>query len=436
MKRASSLGPLPTELVHMIFRLLEDNKENLLKVSVVSKVWRAIALPLLFTSLSLKSSRQFHRLFKFVKSYPSLAGCVSTLSLRERVTLVSYYGMPVVNAVSPTLDLPQLAKIMYQLPKLRSLVLENVAPTWSPAASKVPRWSSLKRIEVRGDVPILALPMLLDIFTAVDEVRFGDMPLSAEDYREIFRKYDGGVRIPRLAIASNAAAMLGPLQEMIVWDALTSLTIAIGDEQHLTLLSDFLLAAARAGAPVTSLDIDLEPLVRNMVTDEEYISFLPWDELGRAFSACRDLRTLRIAVPTPRHSEHDRTVLRNPHNEIFPGIFSLESECLPRTISEVTLSFTGALDVDQCCSVTTWHAAGMVVANRREPVLWGLGALDDVLSSQSFTLLGPKSVKVELDASHCGQKNAAFLLQGVKNALPKLQEGGRLRIVVDEAVQP
>ena len=269
MKRASSLGPLPTELVHMIFRLLEDNKENLLKVSVVSKVWREIALPLLFTSLSLKSSRQFHRLFKFVKSYPSLAGCVSTLSLRERVSLVSYYGMPVVNAISPTLDLPQLAKIMYQLPKLRSLVLENVAPTWSPAASKVPRWSSLKRIEVRGDVPIFALPMLLDIFTAVDEVRFGDMPLSAEDYREIVRKYDSGVRIPRLAITSNAAAMLGPLQEMIVWDALTSLTIAIGDEQYLTLLSEFLFEAARAGAPVTSLDIDLEPLVRNMVTDEE-----------------------------------------------------------------------------------------------------------------------------------------------------------------------
>ncbi|RDX51789.1 hypothetical protein OH76DRAFT_273240 [Lentinus brumalis] len=83
LRPATSLGDLPVEVFHQILATLQDGREpdTIATCSLVSRRWRAVALPYLFSVITIREEADFEDFLDFVANAPHICRCIRTLTL-------------------------------------------------------------------------------------------------------------------------------------------------------------------------------------------------------------------------------------------------------------------------------------------------------------------------------------------------------------------
>ncbi|KAI0325888.1 hypothetical protein GY45DRAFT_174953 [Cubamyces sp. BRFM 1775] len=165
----SVLDVLPLEILLLVLRHASDEKLTILACSLVSRSWREMSLPHLFSSLTIKRSFDYDDFIDFLASNPNLARYVRELKLGHLPVQSSIFPD---RTIRPTLTPTSLSRITTKLPRLQALVLRSVrldAGDDSDAhPTIVPRRLKELTIDdciVRRDLPV-PLQVLFSILTA------------------------------------------------------------------------------------------------------------------------------------------------------------------------------------------------------------------------------------------------------------------------------
>ncbi|KAI0653178.1 hypothetical protein C8Q70DRAFT_650689 [Cubamyces menziesii] len=173
---------LPLEIVDLVFRHaadFQDAKRTIMACACVSRLWRELSIPHLFSSLKVVNLSDFDDFSAFLATHPDLARHIRILTLaRPR----RYRGMklPIAEPVmGPNISHSGLADIVAKVPKLRELRLDNIFivnspidPT-SPTTLLPPPNFRLRKLSMHscrgrvGPVTILTLPTLFDALTVL-----------------------------------------------------------------------------------------------------------------------------------------------------------------------------------------------------------------------------------------------------------------------------
>ncbi|KAI0331624.1 hypothetical protein GY45DRAFT_1321950 [Cubamyces sp. BRFM 1775] len=200
------LDNLPLELVDLVFRhaaSLNDAKKTIIACACVSRLWRKLSLPHLFSSLKVVNLHDFYDFSTFLATRPDLARHIQILTLAR----LRRYGMlPVAEAVlGPNISHSGLVNIAARLPKLRELHLDTVFildsgidPT-SPTALLPPHFR-LKKLSMHSCCGRVGQMTLFPLTTLVDTLRI--LPADVVDLSWLTLACDAGdvtfdgVRLP------------------------------------------------------------------------------------------------------------------------------------------------------------------------------------------------------------------------------------------------
>ena len=78
---ASVSDRIPPELFYDIFRLLSDDKDTLASCACVSRYWRSVSLPWLFSQVTVPEAKSFASFVDYFNTYPDLGAHIKTLRL-------------------------------------------------------------------------------------------------------------------------------------------------------------------------------------------------------------------------------------------------------------------------------------------------------------------------------------------------------------------
>ncbi|RPD54935.1 hypothetical protein L226DRAFT_560830 [Lentinus tigrinus ALCF2SS1-7] len=411
----------------MVLKSLRPDKRTLLSCSLLSKSWRDICLPLVFSSIIAKSNTTFSGLFSFLLGHPHLAKLVKSISFQRKIERVRYpvpkAGVNLIMVTDermPSFDCVSFADVLPVLVGLQQLIFENIKPSKRSSQRGIGNAVApfrLQRLELYDHRSTLALlPALLSVLS-INTVHFGRIALRDGVSPFVTLGRHTALVIPDLVVTRTAAGLLGPLRTVVHRSRLRSLTVAVEIPDQLGLLCSFVLDA---GAMITSLDVSLSHLVHE-VTRMKDAPPVRWASLGEALLACRNLETLRIAVPVVRPSEIRASFAHpgdDPRLSLFSGIFTPRN--LPRTLREVTVGL-------DCDGFTISMKPAFTTGTR--PELWDLAALDAALSLSAKTLQELRSVKVEVGISEARRVDVPFLKEAITQALPNLSAGVLLEVV-------
>ncbi|PIL23164.1 hypothetical protein GSI_14473 [Ganoderma sinense ZZ0214-1] len=113
------LHDLPPELLHAIFAWMEHEpppRTTFVACSVVSRLWRDIALPYLFSTLKARRRESFANVIPFLETHPHIAACVKRLWLQRTG----------VSAPKPEVDYETVSALLARLPALVNLSFHTV----------------------------------------------------------------------------------------------------------------------------------------------------------------------------------------------------------------------------------------------------------------------------------------------------------------------
>ncbi|KAI1783305.1 hypothetical protein LXA43DRAFT_1047332 [Ganoderma leucocontextum] len=259
------LKDLPPELFHEIFAAMQDDSERplatLIACSVVSRLWRDIALPQLFSTFRTRRTESFTDVVRFLSTHAHIAACVKRLYL-QRTGLV--FPNPELKLhLKPEIDHHTVHALLEHLPALHTLcflgvkfVDAHVVPSGSQFASSASppvattntdalpddlirphhlQWVTLQCCTVpRDPTPLFRILSLGDIGTfQVIHTEFPDEPLEpAALHRTLrMRKLELGLqsrwKLDRLLEAFQRRLEPGCVRELnVVCDNWTSIASA------------------------------------------------------------------------------------------------------------------------------------------------------------------------------------------------------------------
>ncbi|KAM5543503.1 hypothetical protein V8D89_002754 [Ganoderma adspersum] len=115
-----TLHDLPPELLHEIFVWMEHEPlpraTSFGACSVVSRIWRDVALPYLFSTLKARRRESFADIIPFLDAHPHIAACVKRLWLQQA-------GVP---SAKPEVDHDTVSALLARLPALVNLSFHSV----------------------------------------------------------------------------------------------------------------------------------------------------------------------------------------------------------------------------------------------------------------------------------------------------------------------
>ncbi|KAH9893515.1 hypothetical protein C8Q73DRAFT_536322 [Cubamyces lactineus] len=208
------LDDLPLELVDLVFRHagnLRDAKQTIIACACVSRLWRKLALPHLFSSLKVVNRADFYDFSTFLTTHPDLARHIRFLTLAR---LRRRGMMPMAELViGPNISHSGLANIVARLPKLEELCLDEVfildseIDSASPPALLTPPHFRLKKLSISschgrvGRMQILSLRTLFNALTILpaDVVDLSWLTIACDAGDVTF----DGVRLPAATRRSN-----------------------------------------------------------------------------------------------------------------------------------------------------------------------------------------------------------------------------------------
>ena len=217
----ASLGDLPVEVFDEVIAILHDrgDKPSMTACSLVSKTWRAVVLPHLFSTTSVREEQHFDRFLAFLDDSPHVSNCIQSL------TLDGSSPGEVESEGGARLDCAAFTTVFPKLTRLRQLFLEDLTLRVTPVEiceeseeSAHSRHSSpsswLEALEV-ADVrcedlegrPLPVIPALVDMMPvhSVNLLRLDGLEDIADDSMQDF---DAGV--PSRAITVRHLSAVAP----------------------------------------------------------------------------------------------------------------------------------------------------------------------------------------------------------------------------------
>ncbi|KAH9891747.1 hypothetical protein C8Q73DRAFT_86993 [Cubamyces lactineus] len=161
-----SLDALPHELVNFVFAYTSYHKATIAACTLVSRSWRALSTPHLFSSLTVVRRASFADLDDFLDRHPHIASCIRELDLKH--------------AASPraAVTYAALARLVAKLPglqvlRLRRLWLLDPRPSSHPPTTSTTSRPVLKALALNecftssnSKLSLRALHRILDMFPA------------------------------------------------------------------------------------------------------------------------------------------------------------------------------------------------------------------------------------------------------------------------------
>ncbi|KAH9888793.1 hypothetical protein C8Q73DRAFT_166287 [Cubamyces lactineus] len=120
LDKLCGLSALPPELVDLVFEHTLYDKDSIRACTLVSRSWRAVSAPFLFSSLTVMRETSFDDFHDFLVTRPDIASCIRELELTQVPNGLDI-GSPHA-AVTPT----ALAALSANLPALRVLRLHRM----------------------------------------------------------------------------------------------------------------------------------------------------------------------------------------------------------------------------------------------------------------------------------------------------------------------
>ena len=218
----ASLGDLPVEVFNEVIAILHDrgDKPSMAACSLVSNTWRAVVLPHLFSTTSVREEQDFDRFLAFLDDSPHVSNCIQSLTLDGSSSgEVEYEG-------GARLDCAAFTTVFPKLTRLRQLFLEDLTLRVIPVQtceefadspqSAPSRWlGALEVADVRCEDlegrPLPVIPALVDMMPvhSVNLLRLDGLEDVADDSMQDF---DAGVPSRTIivrhlsAVAPNGAA--------------------------------------------------------------------------------------------------------------------------------------------------------------------------------------------------------------------------------------
>ncbi|KAI0754249.1 hypothetical protein C8Q80DRAFT_1265915 [Daedaleopsis nitida] len=406
----AAMQRLPVEIFCMILAHLEGDKQAILACAVVSRRWREVSLPYLFTSLIVWESESFDPFFDFLTNHPRIAGCIRTLTLsgeddRARLSCARFTDV-----------WPKLIRLRHLF--LQDLVLHmdrDGSPSHSgdrgaaPESGRILEALELDQVYINRNVPILPTVLNMLSLSAVGLLRvdrIGDSVAPDGD--------DFVVGRPTRPIAVRHLSVVAPegSASPAYW-SLYKESVQIGTLRLLaTFCPSWTSAAALCallrthGESILSLDIDLREL---MILEEPGAPWLlpprRWQTLGEGLFSCRHLSSLRLCI-----SYQDKQRL-DAHPNVFSELFATE---IPPTICEVQIW----LKLPRYWDPADEHRPGE---------LWDLSVLDHTLAAESrFPLLQRVRLIIEAWSPVSEAHKFAFVHRVVEREWPRIGDSGML----------
>ncbi|KAJ8482626.1 hypothetical protein ONZ51_g5245 [Trametes cubensis] len=166
---SSNIDALPVELIDLVFQYASEHIDTTSACSLVSRTWREIALPHLFSWLTVERRDAFEDFRDFLERHPHITRCIRTLELAQISDSTSRGSLSAVG-------LDSLTELVAKLPALQVLFLRGVFfvdpqhPDASILTSPGTSHRQLKHLEIRdcfghvkSDLPLIDLPTLIGI---------------------------------------------------------------------------------------------------------------------------------------------------------------------------------------------------------------------------------------------------------------------------------
>ena len=180
---SAGFNTLPPELTDLVFRHASEDRDTALACTLVSRSWRDLALPHLFSALTVARQAAFENLLTFLNTAPHITRCVRALELGQISDEDEDCNSQ--DAPPPAVRLDSLVALVAKLPALRVLLLRGIffvdPPSTNPpiranpvASPGVASSGVLKHLEVHGcfthsipDVPLVDLLTLIGVLQAL-----------------------------------------------------------------------------------------------------------------------------------------------------------------------------------------------------------------------------------------------------------------------------
>ena len=257
----SVMSKIPVEIFGMVFTLLEErrDKETLTACSVVSRRWRDIATPYLFSTVTVWEMESFGRFIQFIDGHPHLAACIRTLTLSGE-------------DYAAQLDCTAFSSVLPKLVRLQQLFLQDLTlhiPEGGIVRDERPPTRTLEALEVdlvRADQRVPIIPAVLDMLSlaAVGLLRFDGI---YDAVNHDGTNFDVGTPSHPLSVHHlSVVAPQGPVmpaywalyREMIRSESLSVLATFCDSWASAEALCMFLNTH---GASIVTLDIDIRDLM-------------------------------------------------------------------------------------------------------------------------------------------------------------------------------
>ncbi|RPD54925.1 hypothetical protein L226DRAFT_82748 [Lentinus tigrinus ALCF2SS1-7] len=366
----TSIGDLPVEVFAQVIAVLDSrrDKESMAACSLVSRRWRAVALPYLFSTVSVAEEEDFDKFLAFLAETPHVTQQIRSLSL---------WGE---GGSAARLDCTAFSRVFPSLTRLRRLFLDcltlQVTGIGVDEGSFRHNDSSgwLEALEV-DDVccedmegrRLPVIPTVLDMLpvTSVHLLRFDRLG----DAVAKNKNSDFEVGQPSRSIAVGHLAVVAPegaatpayfafYEKLVHVGSLGCISVFCSTWEDAEQLTAFLRVQ---GSSVTTVDLDVTELLA-LEREQHLAPPLPprrWQHLAQSLPACANLSSLRLHISWNSMEGDSLT-----HTSVFSDIFSVT---IPPTLREFQLWIKLPED---------W---GYADAHTSANELWGLSTLDRAL---------------------------------------------------------
>ncbi|KAJ8482621.1 hypothetical protein ONZ51_g5242 [Trametes cubensis] len=417
---------LPVELTDLIFRNAIEDQTSISTCTLVSRSWRQVALPHLFSSLSITRQARFDALDGFLTSHPHIARCVRKLEVRH---LPGDVGAPTSGSHTSAITYGCIASITTKLPELQELHLQGIwfADTATMADQLYPadlavstrlKTLTLQQCANGGNRPITlqTLHAILAIFPA-DTVSLYVLTVahnpSYDPTASIVPSHWGQWRVHTLTLYRNntqrwptydLVQLYDMLRRVIAHRCLRTLRTQYGIARQrlesLRAFGEFLDHAGGETLRTLELPFTIAQSVYPSEDDPDY-----WRVLR--LNTCCDLESLTLWVYIPRLrylATIRHTLAPITHSDVPPSAVCI---AILANVSPTLRTLTLAL----------FQASGPVCIQSEK---LSLGLIDDALSEQRFPSL--TKVKIVLYDSVSMEESS----EAVREMMPKCRQRGLL----------
>ncbi|KAI0718732.1 hypothetical protein C8T65DRAFT_827407 [Cerioporus squamosus] len=364
---ATSVGDLPVELFHQVMTIIHE-RDTIVACSLVSQRWRAVALPYLFSTMTVREAQDFDAFLSLMAEAPHISPCIRTLTLAGD------------GEGGARLDCSGFSALFPSLTRLRQLFLQDItlrvpavgdcdgSPSNLHGSSNV--WlEALEVDDVRCEDPEgRALPVIPTVFdmvpvSSVYLLRFDGLGDVADEENTDFQ-----VGIPSRTIDVRHLSVVAPDgAATAAYLAFYEKLIRIGSLRCLGTFCEMWGDAERLaaflrvqGSSITTVDLDI---TRLMEQERRHVQ-LPrrrWHRLAESFCACTNILSLRLHIPWNTRDVHSFV---HPSYSVFTDLFSV---ALPPTLHDFEIWLKLPQD---------W---GLADAHTTSSELWDLSTLDRIL---------------------------------------------------------